>query len=384
MSLVLRYQSVCLESIGFTLPEEALSSAEIESRLAGLYERLRLPEGRLELITGVRERRLWPAGTWPSQPSQASAAAALEVAGLDPRRVGALVHGSVCRDHLEPATACSVHYRLGLPPECLMYDVSNACLGLLNAAVQVAGLIELGQIQAGIVVGTECSRALLETTIHSLQHNDQLTRDQLKLAIASLTIGSGSAALLLVHRSLSRTGNRVLAAAARADSSHHLLCRSGQDEAMGTGMHPLMETDSEQLLHAGIAAGAANFARLLEASGWTRDSLQRVICHQVGSAHRKQMLSALGLSLESDYSTVDWLGNTGSVALPMTLALAAENGHLRRGDQLALLGIGSGINCLMLALDWQTSLVGRGVWPAAARRSAAERPPAREPVGPSA
>ncbi|MEX2559161.1 MAG: 3-oxoacyl-ACP synthase III, partial [Pirellulales bacterium] len=69
----MRYRNVCLEAFGYTLPDEIVTSAEIERRLAPLYTRLGLPEGRLELMTGIRERRFWPAGTLPSQPSIASA-----------------------------------------------------------------------------------------------------------------------------------------------------------------------------------------------------------------------------------------------------------------------------------------------------------------------
>src|SRR5207302_6848509 len=99
----------------------------------------------------------------------------IEAAGIDPAEIGCLIHGSVCRDQLEPATACRVHDALGLPEECVVYDVSNACLGLLNGIAQVANMIELGQIRAGLVVGTEDSRALLESTIDALNGDDWLT-----------------------------------------------------------------------------------------------------------------------------------------------------------------------------------------------------------------
>ena len=72
------------------------------------------------------------------------------------------------------------------------------------------------------------------------------------------------------------------------------------------------------------------------------------------------MLESLGLPQDRDYATFPWLGNTGSVALPITLALAVENGFVQPHDHVALLGIGSGINCLMLAVDWQRTLVPRG------------------------
>ena len=175
----MKYQNVCIESFGYTLPEDIVTSDEIERRLAPLYDRLRLPEGRLELMTGIRERRFFTEGTLPSDKSVLSAEKAIDVAGIDRGGIGALIHGSVCRDHLEPATASSVHHRLDLPHGCLIYDVSNACLGLLNGILQIANMIELGQIRAGLVVGTEDGRHLVESTIESLNHNESLSRREI-------------------------------------------------------------------------------------------------------------------------------------------------------------------------------------------------------------
>jgi 3-oxoacyl-[acyl-carrier-protein] synthase-3 len=250
-----------------------------------------------------------------------------------------------------------VHHALGLPEECLVFDVSNACLGLLNGMLQIANMIELGQIRAGLVVGSEGSRQLVETTIDALNADTSLTRAQLKLAFASLTIGSGSCAMLITDRELSRSGNRLFAAMARAHTDHHQLCHSGQDEAVGSGMQPLMQTDSEQLMREGIAAGQATYGPFLEEAGWHADEIQRTFCHQVGSAHRRLLLESLGLGEESDFTTLEWLGNTGSVALPLTMAIGAQQGRVASGDRVAMLGIGSGINCIMAAVKWQRALV---------------------------
>lgn len=353
----MRFRNVCLESFGYTLPDEIVTSEEIERRLQPLYERLRLPQGRLELMTGIRERRFWSPGTMPSDKSIESAEKAIQAAGMDRQYIGALVHASVCRDYLEPATACRIHHQLGLPENCLIYDVSNACLGLLNGMLQIANMIDLGQIRAGIVVGTEGSRQLVETTIATLNDQHSLSRSELKLAVASLTIGSGSCAVLLTDRELSRTDNRIQAATVRADTSHHELCHSGQDEAVGSGMQPLMQTDSERLMQQGIATGVATFQQFLADVGWAQGDIDKTFCHQVGSAHRKLMLDSLGLELRRDFATLEWLGNTGSVALPITMAVGVERGVVSCGEHVAMLGIGSGINCIMLALDWQKSLV---------------------------
>ena len=356
----MHYRNVCIESFGYTLPAEVVTSDEIEERLSPLYQRLGLPEGRLELMTGIRERRFWEPETLPSDKSIESGNRAIEAARIDRSYIGALIHGSVCRDHLEPATACRVHHRLELPGDCMIYDVSNACLGLLNGMIQIANMIELGQIRAGLVVGTESGRQLVETTIDTLNTDTTLTRNQLKLAVASLTIGSGSCAVLLTDRELSQTDNRLLVATARTNTAHHELCHSGRDEAVGSGMQPLMQTDSERLMREGIATGVDTFTRFMNETGWNPDDIDKTVCHQVGSAHRKQMLESLGLRTERDFATLEWLGNTGSVALPITMAVGLEQGHFSQGDSIGMLGIGSGINCLMLGVSWQRALAAAG------------------------
>src|SRR5690606_31226234 len=125
-------------------------------------------------------------GTLPGEVSLASGEQAMRAAGIDRRLIGALAHGSVCRDFLEPATACSVHHGLGLAKDCLIYDVSNACLGILTGMIQVANMIELGQIRAGLIVGTESGRQLVENTVKRLNEDQSLNRQNIKQLIASL------------------------------------------------------------------------------------------------------------------------------------------------------------------------------------------------------
>lgn len=353
----MRFERVCLEALGYVLPDQVVTSEELESWLSPAYERLRLPAGRLELMTGIRERRFWAPHTLPSGPSAASVQQALAAAEIAPQEVDLLIHASVCRDYLEPATASVVHNKAGLGPNCLLYDVSNACLGFLNGLVQAAAMIELGQIRTAVVVATEGSRQLVETTVTRLNEDATLSRDDMKLAFASLTIGSGSVAAVLTHRDFSRSRTGFLGGRYECDTSGSGLCRSGRDEAAAGGMQPFMRTDSETLMHAGVALGARAFGRFLEGLGLQRGELAKTICHQVGLGHRKLMLAALGLPSERDFTTVETLGNTGSVALPITLAVAAERGFLNAGDHVALLGIGSGINTLMLGLDWQETRV---------------------------
>ncbi len=355
-SLTVQFTNVVLSSIGAVIPDEIWSSDEVERRLKPLYERLKLPEGRLELMSGISRRRLWASGTLPSGPSIQSVNAAIDGSSIERSQIGCLIHASVCRDFLEPATATRVHNGARLPCDAWVYDVSNACLGLINGMVQIATMIESGMIGAGVVVGTESSRSLLEQTIVSLNSDMGLTRKSVKSAFASLTIGSGSCAMLLSHRDLAPAATRLETVVAEARTQYHHLCLSDQDSA-GANMQPLMETDSEALMEQGIETGVAALERLLTESGLSREDFDRTVCHQVGVRHRVAMLKAMGLPTDRDSVTFPDLGNTGSVALPLTLAAAASRGELRPGNRFAMLGIGSGINSVMWSGTWGETLV---------------------------
>jgi len=86
--------------------------------------------------------------------------------------------------------------------------------------------------------------------------------------------------------------------------------------------------------------------------GWTKNQIDKIICHQVGSTHQEQILRVLEIPEEKDFTTYEFMGNIGTVSLPITAALAEENEFLQPGDRVGFLGIGSGLNCLMLGLEW--------------------------------
>ena len=149
------YSNVCLHSFGYEIPPRILSSEDIETRLAPVYRRLKLPNGRLEMMSGIRERRLWLQGTRPSAAAALAGKKAIERASIDSGQIQCLLFTSVSRDMMEPASASFVHHSLGLSPRCLVLDISNACLGFLDGMVLLGNMIELGQLENGLVVSGE-------------------------------------------------------------------------------------------------------------------------------------------------------------------------------------------------------------------------------------
>jgi 3-oxoacyl-[acyl-carrier-protein] synthase-3 len=113
-----------------------------------------------------------------------------------------------------------------------------------------------------------------------------------------------------------------------------------------------METDAPGVLEHGVALGKRTWTDFLEEMGWSTEQVDRVICHQVGTGHRMAILDAIGVSPERDFTTVSYLGNIGTVSLPITAAIAEQRGFLEPGQRVGFLGIGSGLNCLMLGINW--------------------------------
>jgi len=344
----MRFAKVCLHSFGYELPPRVVTSADLEERLAPVYERLKLPAGRLELMSGIGERRFWEPGTRPSDGAVRAGAKAIAASGIAAEEIDCLFFTGVCRDLIEPATASFVHQQLGLPEKCLIYDISNACLGFLNGMLTLAGLIELGQVRCGLIVSGETAEDLVNSTIDALLNDPTLTRKSIKSAFASLTIGSGAVALVMGDRSRRDSGHYLAGGSFRARTSFNDLCQGGRADSAGT----LMATDSEELLRRGVETARQTWDDFLAESGWSAESISRFFCHQVGSAHAKLLFETLGLDPSRNYQTLARLGNVGSVSAPITMALGLEEGVLHPGQRGALLGIGSGINCLMLGIDW--------------------------------
>lgn len=346
------FKNVYIESLGYHLPENVVTSEDLERRLGPLYEKLKLPFGRLEMMSGIRERRFFEKGVFPSQVSSAAGEHALSKTEVDRKHIGCLVSGSVCRDFLEPATASVIHHNLKLPNASHVFDISNACLGVLNGMVHIANMIDMGQTQAGLVVAGENGGPLVDTTIETLLADPSPTRAKIKSAFASLTIGSAAVAVFLVHKDLSSKGHRLVGSVARAETRFNDLCQGTEDMGMGADSSPLMQTDSETLMKEGCQLAKDTWALTQSAFGWSNQDVDKVFCHQVGHIQRKLMYKTLGLDIKKDYSTLEYLGNTGSAALPVTLAIGEEKGAVVKGDTVALLGIGSGLNCLMMGVEW--------------------------------
>jgi len=349
----MRYKKVCVESFGYELPETVVTSQGLEERIAPVYEKLNRSYGRLEMMTGIRERRFWDDNTRPSQVSTKAAEKAIAKSGINKGDIECLLHTSVSRDFLEQATAVVVHDSLGLPATSTIFDISNACIGFANGMVALANMIELGQVKAGIVVGSESSSRLIDATIDQILNDPDITRGKLKQGFASLTLGSGAVAAVLTRSSLSKSGHRFLGGIVRTASQHNGLCRVDTDTCFfDSASYPNMHADFQGLLKNGVALANETWKALQQELGWRESQVDMFFTHQVSTVHQELLFRTLGLDASKGFSTVEYLGNIGSCSLPISLAIGIEQGRLDAGDKVAMMAAGSGLCVIMLGLEW--------------------------------
>ena len=113
-----------------------------------------------------------------------------------------------------------------------------------------------------------------------------------------------------------------------------------------------MITDGTRLLHEGVALAQRAWATARASFGWGPEGVAEHAMHQVGATHHRAVLAALGLPPDRALASFPELGNVGAAGVPLTLARAVELGRVHDGDTVALMGIGSGLNCAVMGARW--------------------------------
>ncbi len=337
------FKNVAIEAVACVLPSTVITSADIEAQLADALARLGFKPGLIEGLTGIRERRFWDGGQQPSDVATLAAEKVLEQSGIPRDEIGCLISTSVCKDYIEPSVASLVHGNLGLADHCINYDIGNACLGFVNAMASVGMMIDAGFVDYGLIVDGENSREVVEATLQRLKH-PQANPDAFRDQFATLTLGSGAVAMIVCRRDLATSGHVINGSVTRAATRHSRLC---------LGQRDYMTADASKVMIFGVELAKQTWDLAGSSlANWSDAEIDAYMPHQVSQRNLDVLNQKLGLTPEKHHLNFPTLGNIGPAAVPITLCQAAESGHIRAGDHVALMGIGSGLNCSMMSLTW--------------------------------
>lgn len=336
------HRNAALLSVAEVEAPEVLTSKDLDKRLSEALKRLKLPGGLLQRVAGVRARRNWRKDGDVRTGTVEAGRKALAAAGVDASEVTVMINTSVTREHLEPSVAVGIHYELGLPSSAMNFDITNACLGFVNAMTLASSLIDAGQASYVLIVNGEDARKVQDATVERINSLDQeVSRDDFMSEFASLTLGCGSAAAVVGPADRHPEGHRIIGGVSRAATQHHELC---------VGDHRGMFTDARGLLDGGLELVMDAWKDAREHFSW--DNMDSYVTHQVSQLHTSSIIKAAKLDKKKVPVTYPELGNVGPASLPITLAREVAAGNLERGSRVLCMGVGSGLNTAMLEIEW--------------------------------
>jgi acyl-CoA:acyl-CoA alkyltransferase len=219
------------------------------------------------------------------------------------------------------------------------FDVGNACLGFVNGMHLAANAIDVGTVDYALIVDGEGSRHTQMATLDRLRHPEATAADVFA-EFASLTLGSGAAAMLLTSTDLHPDAHRIVGGIARAATQHNTLCVGDLDR---------MTTDTHGLLVAGLELAEAAWKDSGAHFDW-EEGLDWYIVHQVSQVHTTLLCERLGIDVSKVPLTFPRYGNVGPAAVPITLASVQD--QIQPGERVLCMGIGSGLNASLTEIVW--------------------------------
>jgi 3-oxoacyl-[acyl-carrier-protein] synthase-3 len=156
---------------------------------------------------------------------------------------------------------------------------------------------------------------------------------------ATLTLGSGAAAMVLGRADEHPEGHQLVGSVLRAATEHHELCVGDMNG---------MSTDTKALLDAGMAISEALWTDARAEFDWA--DMDRYVAHQVSQVHTATMCRTIGIDSDRVPRSFPLRGNMGPASIPFTLATQVDS--LQTGDRVLLMGVGSGLNACCTELEW--------------------------------
>ena len=269
--------------------------------------------------TGIHQRHI--GGTTASL-SIESGSKALEMAGVDPSSIDALILATTTPDRTVPATSANVQNALGL--SCGAFDVNAACSGFVYALVNAYGLIAMGAEKV-LVIGTDTLSRITDWT-------DRNT--------AILFADGSGAAVVEAHDG----PNNLLSWDIDADGSAENILYS----EVGGKIH----MDGKEVFRRAVRIMVDSGQKSLNAAGITANDIALVVPHQANIRIINSACEKLGFPPEKCVTVLHETGNTSSASIPLALFDAADKGRLNNGDLVLLVGFGAGMTAASCVIRW--------------------------------
>ncbi len=299
---------------GTALPPKTLTNADLE-------EMVETSDQWIVDRTGIRERRV---GGTTAGLSIESGGAAIDMAGLDPHEIDALVLATTTPDRAVPATSATVQHELGL--DCGAFDVNAACSGFVYGLVVAHGLIGMGAEKI-LLIGTD-------TLARITDWDDRNT---------AVLFADGSGAVVI--EAVNGPG-QLLGWDLHSDGSAERFLFS---ELGGT-----LQMEGKEVFRRAVRVMVDSAKISMAAAGVTADDINLVVPHQANIRIISAACERLGIHMDRAAIVLHRTGNTSSASIPLALVDALEAGRVNDGDLILLVGFGAGMTAASAVIRWTT------------------------------
>ena len=269
--------------------------------------------------TGIHRRHV---GGSTAELSTISGKAALDMAGIDPKSIDALILATTTPDRTVPATSATVQNALGLA--CGAFDVNAACSGFVYGLVVAHGLIGVGAERI-LVIGTDTLSRIVDWTD---RNTAPLFADGSGAAILESTKGHG----------------QLLGWDIDADGS--------AEEILYAEVGSTIQMNGKEVFRRAVRIMVDSAQKSMAAAGVTTEEISIVVPHQANIRIISAACDRLGISMDKASISIHETGNTSSASIP--LALFGDFGQVKPkdGDIVLLVGFGAGMTAASAILRW--------------------------------
>lgn len=326
------FRSVGIIGTGRYVPERILTNAE-------LAEMVDTNDEWIVTMTGMKERRIAAPEQATSDLAYEAALKALDAAGITADQLDLIVVCTVTPDSTFPSTACLVQERLGAK-RAAAFDLSAACAGFIYGLATASNFIKTGIYENALVIGAECLSRITDYT-------DRNT---------CILFGDGAGAAVLGPVEEGR-GFEAFELGADGSGKELLKLEGGGSrkpasiETIEGKKHYIYMNGREVFKFAvRIMGNAAEEA--LSKAGKTKEDIDLFIPHQANIRIIQSAIDRLDLPKEKCFVNLPKYANTSAASIPIALAEAAEEGRLKQGDTVVLVGFGGGLTWGACVLSW--------------------------------
>lgn len=302
---------------GTALPDKILTNVDLESMMDTNDEWIRER-------TGIHQRHV---GGSTAGLSTESGRAAIEMSGVDPSEIDALILATTTPDRTCPASASTVQHALGL--SCGAFDVNAACSGWVYALVNAHGLIAMGANKV-LVIGTDTLDRITDYT-------DRNT---------GILFGNGSGAVVL--EAVEGAGQML---------GWDLDSVGEAEHALYADVGGVLKMEGREVFRRAVRLMADSATKALTAAGVTSDEITLVVPHQANIRIISASLERLDIPLEKASIVLDRTGNTSSASVPLALAEALDESRVSDGDLILFVGFGAGMSAASAVIRWSPGAV---------------------------